>query len=39
VRIKAGGSGFELRRKIRTATWLLIELLKEARYAEGSPNR
>lgn len=31
VRIKSGGSGYEMRRNIRTATWLLIELLKEAR--------
>lgn len=31
VRIRSGGSGFELRRKIRTATWLLMELLQEAR--------
>ena len=31
VRIKTSGSGYELRRKIRTATWLIIELLKSAR--------
>ena len=31
VRIMTGGSGYELRRKIRTATWLIIELLKSAR--------
>jgi len=31
VRIKTGGSGYELRRKIHTATSMLIELLIEAR--------
>jgi hypothetical protein len=31
VRIKTGGSGYELRRKIHTATKMLIELLLEAR--------
>lgn len=31
VRIKSGGSGYELRRKIHTATSMLIELLREAR--------
>jgi hypothetical protein len=31
VRIKTGGSGYELRRKIHTATSMLIELLLEAR--------
>lgn len=31
VRIKTGGSGYQLRRKIRTATWIIIESLKEAR--------
>lgn len=31
VRIKTGGSGYELRRKILTATSMLIELLLEAR--------
>jgi len=39
VRIKSGGSGYQLRRKIRTATWLLIELLKEARGGVSSPHR
>jgi hypothetical protein len=39
VRIKTGGSGYQLRRKIRTATWLLIELLKEARGGVSSPHR
>jgi len=31
VRIKTGGSGYELRRKIHTATSMMIELLLEAR--------
>jgi hypothetical protein len=31
VRIKTGGSGYELRKKIHTATSMLIELLLEAR--------
>jgi hypothetical protein len=31
VRIKTGGSGYELRRKIHTVTLMLIELLFEAR--------
>jgi hypothetical protein len=31
VRLKTGGSGYELRRKIHTATSMLIELLLEAR--------
>lgn len=31
LRIKTGGSGYELRRKILTATSMLIELLIEAR--------
>ena len=31
VRIKTGGSGYQLRRKIHTATSMLIELLLEAR--------
>jgi hypothetical protein len=31
VRIKTGGSGYQLRKKIRTATSMLIELLLEAR--------
>ena len=31
MRIKTGGSGYELRRKIHTATSMLIELLREAR--------
>ena len=31
VRIKSGGSGYQLRRKIRTATWLVIDLMREAR--------
>jgi len=39
VRIKTGGSGYEFRKKIRSATFLLIELMSEARGAVGSPNR
>jgi hypothetical protein len=39
VRIKSGGSGYEIRREIRTATWLLIELLKEARRSSPIPKR
>jgi len=35
VRIKTGGSGYELRRKIHTATAMLIELLLEARQLQG----
>lgn len=31
VRIRGGGSGFVLRKKIRTATFVLLELIKEAR--------
>jgi hypothetical protein len=31
VRIKSGGSSYQLRWKIRTATWLVIDLMREAR--------
>ena len=30
VRIRSGGSGYEFRKKIRTATWVVIELMREA---------
>lgn len=34
VRIRSGGSGYEFRKKIRTATFLLIELIKMAQSDE-----
>jgi hypothetical protein len=43
VRIRGGGSGYVLRKKIRTATFVLIELISEARQwpeiGKERPNR